>query len=190
MGAHRRNVGHAGSDGAQLCRWVEKVSVNCRFQSGETMDKKLTPKQQLFVSEYLKTGNATEAARKAGYKGNDKTLGQVGAENLKKPGISRVIEERQQARSERLELEEDFELKRAIELLDMCMKPKQVVDMFGKPVKDQETGKFVMAFDSKGANTALQTIAKLRGKFVTKIQVGLADDLDAQLGRIPDGNEP
>lgn len=141
------------------------------------MEKKLTPRQQIFVSEYLKTGNATEAARKAGYKGNDKTLGQVGAENIRKPGIARVIEERQQARSERLELEEDFELKRAIELLDMCMKPTQVVDMFGKPVTDKETGKFIMSFDSKGANTALQTIAKLRGKFVTKVQVGMADSL-------------
>lgn len=153
-------------------------------------EEKLTPKQTLFVSEYLKTGNATEAARKAGYKGNDKTLGQVGSENLKKPGIARAIAKKQEKRSQRLELEEDFELKRAIELLDMCMKPQQIVDMFGKPVKDKETGKFVMAFDSKGANTALQTIAKLRGKFVTKIQVGLADDLDAQLGRIPDGDEP
>ena len=152
------------------------------------MDKKLTPKQQRFVSEYLQTGNATEAAKRAGY--SEKTAFRIGAENLQKPAISRAIERAQERRNDRLELEEDFELKRAIELLDMCMKPKQVVDMFGKPVKDQETGKFVMAFDSKGANTALQTIAKLRGKFVTKIQVGLADDLDAQLGRIPDGNEP
>ncbi len=152
-------------------------------------EEKLTPKQALFVSEYLKTGNATEAARQAGYKGNDNTLRSIGTENLAKPAISRAIAKRQEKRSQRLELEEDFELKRAIELLDMCMKPQQIVDMFGKPVKDKETGKFVMAFDSKGANTALQTIAKLRGKFVTKIQVGLADDLDAQLGRIPDGDE-
>ena len=186
MGAHRRNVGHAGSDGAKLCRWVEKVSVNCRFQSGETMDKKLTPKQQLFVSEYLKTGNATEAARKAGYKGNEETLRSIGKENLTKPPIKRAIDEKNQKRNERLELEEDFELKRAIELLDMCMKPKQVVDMFGKPVKDQETGKFVMAFDSKGANTALQTIAKLRGKFVQKLEVGMADNLVEDVAGVKD----
>lgn len=153
-------------------------------------DKKLTPKQALFVSEYLKTGNATQAARKAGYKGNDNTLRSVGTENLSKHAIARAIAEKQAKRSQRLELEEDYELKRAIELLDMCMKPQQIVDMFGKPVKDKESGKFVMAFDSKGANTALQTIAKLRGKFVTKIQVGLSDDLDAQLGRIPDDDEP
>ena len=145
---------------------------------------KLTPKQELFVSAYLKTGNATEAAKKAGY--SEKYAGQNADKLLKNTNISRVLAEKQRARSERFELEEDFELKRAIELLDMCMKPQQVVDMFGKPVKDPETGKFVMSFDSKGANTALQTIAKLRGKFVTKVQVGLADDLSSQLLRIPD----
>ena len=139
-------------------------------------EKKLTPKQLLFVSEYLKTGNATEAARRAGYKGNDKTLGQVGAENLKKPGILRAIEAKQEKRSKRLELEEDFELKKAIELLKMCMEPKHVYDFNGLPTKDED-GNYVMQFDSKGANKALETIARLRGKFVQKVQVGLADDL-------------
>jgi len=53
------------------------------------MVKKLTVKQQRFVDCY--DGNATEAARQAGYKGNDVTLGQVGAENLKKPQIKEAI---------------------------------------------------------------------------------------------------
>ncbi len=144
-------------------------------------EKKLTPKQALFVAEYLKTGNATEAARKAGYKGNDNTLRVVGQENLLKPAVARAVEEHQKKRDERLELEEDFELKRAIELLDMCMKPKQVYDMKGAPVMDGD-GHYVMQFDSKGANTAIQTIAKLRGKFVQKIQVGFADNLAEELG--------
>ncbi len=140
-------------------------------------EKKLTPKQAIFVSEYLKTGNATEAARKAGYKGNDVTLGAVGAENLKKPHIAVAIKEKQQKRSERLELEEDFELKKGIELLRMCMEPKHVYNFAtGKPMKDED-GNYVMQFDSKGANTALQTIAKLRGKFISKIEVNLADNL-------------
>ena len=47
----------------------------------------LTPKQQLFVDYYLQSFNATESARKAGYKGNDKTLSVVGSENLAKPCI-------------------------------------------------------------------------------------------------------
>lgn len=57
---------------------------------------KLTLKQRLFVEAYLgeTRGNATEAARIAGYKGNDVTLGQVGAENLKKPQIEKLLSSR------------------------------------------------------------------------------------------------
>ena len=55
----------------------------------------LTTKQRLFVESYLSNGfNATEAARAAGYKGNDVTLAAVGYENLRKPQIAAVISER------------------------------------------------------------------------------------------------
>lgn len=150
------------------------------------MEKKLTPKQQLFVSEFLKTGNATEAARKAGYKGNEETLRSIGKENLTKPPIKRAIDEKNQKRNERLELEEDFELKKALKLLEMCMEPEKVYSPFtGEPVKDVD-GNYVMKFDSKGANTALQTIAKLRGKFVQKLEVGMADNLFEDVAGVKD----
>lgn len=60
------------------------------------MEKKLTPKQELFIEAYLgkANGNATEAARLAGYKGNDVTLATVGTENLRKPQIAQAIKER------------------------------------------------------------------------------------------------
>lgn len=54
---------------------------------------KLTPKQKAFADEYLICGNATEAAKKAGYK--EKAAYAMGAENLKKPQISAYISERQ-----------------------------------------------------------------------------------------------
>lgn len=54
----------------------------------------LTNKQKVFINEYLKCWNATEAARRAKYKGNDETLASVGCENLRKPNIRAVIEER------------------------------------------------------------------------------------------------
>lgn len=57
----------------------------------------LTAKQQAFVDAYK--GNATEAARIAGYKGNDMTLGQVGFENMKKPEIVAAIQARQSKRT-------------------------------------------------------------------------------------------
>lgn len=62
------------------------------------MSDKLTTKQRLFVEAYIgeARGNATEAARRAGYKGNDVTLGAVGAENLRKPQIRALCEERVQ----------------------------------------------------------------------------------------------
>jgi phage terminase small subunit len=57
-------------------------------------EQKLTTKQRLFVEAYLANPNATDAARRAGYKGNDVTLGAVGAENLKKPLIAEMLEKR------------------------------------------------------------------------------------------------
>ena len=59
-------------------------------------EAKLTEKQRRFVEAYMgaAAGNATEAARIAGYKGNAKTLGVVGSENLAKPCIQEAIEVR------------------------------------------------------------------------------------------------
>ncbi len=54
---------------------------------------KLTPKQKAFADEYLICGNATEAAKKAGY--SEKTAGIIGFENLRKPNVSEYIAERQ-----------------------------------------------------------------------------------------------
>lgn len=53
---------------------------------------KLTPKQRAFVDYYIQCGNATEAAKKAGY--NEKSARQIGTENLSKPVISSYIQER------------------------------------------------------------------------------------------------
>lgn len=53
---------------------------------------KLTPKQKDFCEYYLQTGNAAEAARKAGY--SEKTARVVGPENLSKPAISEYITKR------------------------------------------------------------------------------------------------
>lgn len=54
---------------------------------------KLTPKQKAFADEYLICGNATEAAKKAGY--SEKTARVIGQENLQKPAVLSYIAERQ-----------------------------------------------------------------------------------------------
>ena len=53
---------------------------------------KLTPKQKAFAEYYIETGNATEAARKAGYKG--KNLNRIASENLSKLDIKSYIDEK------------------------------------------------------------------------------------------------
>lgn len=58
------------------------------------MADRLTGKQKLFVDHYIICLNATEAARRAGYAGDDVTLSAVGSENLRKPQILNAIDER------------------------------------------------------------------------------------------------
>ncbi|CAB4131924.1 XtmA Phage terminase, small subunit [uncultured Caudovirales phage] len=50
----------------------------------------LTPKQDMFVREYLIDLNATQAAIRAGY--SAKTAYSIGEENLKKPEIAKAIQ--------------------------------------------------------------------------------------------------
>ena len=54
----------------------------------------MTDKQTLFCEYYIQCWNATESARKAGYEGDDNTLGVVGYENLRKPKIKEYIDKR------------------------------------------------------------------------------------------------
>ena len=54
----------------------------------------LTPKQKAFADEYIKNGgNASEAAKKAGYTGKNTEV--IGAQNLRKLNISQYIAEKQ-----------------------------------------------------------------------------------------------
>ena len=57
-----------------------------------SISEKLTQKQQRFVDEYIISGNATQAAIKAGY--SKKTAKQMGTENLAKPIIKAEIDRR------------------------------------------------------------------------------------------------
>lgn len=51
----------------------------------------MTPRQQKFCDDYLISGNATDAAIKAGY--SRKTAKQTGSENLAKPDLRAYIDE-------------------------------------------------------------------------------------------------
>lgn len=51
----------------------------------------LSLKQKKFCEEYVISGNATEAAKKAGY--SDKTASEIGRQNLRKLEIQKYIQE-------------------------------------------------------------------------------------------------
>lgn len=53
---------------------------------------KLTEKQKRFIDYYIETGNASEAARRAGY--SEKIANRIGTENLSKPVIKAAIDAR------------------------------------------------------------------------------------------------
>jgi phage terminase small subunit len=59
---------------------------------------KLTEKQKRFIDFYIETGNATEAALKAGY--SKKTARATGAENLTKPDIGNAVKVKMQAKED------------------------------------------------------------------------------------------
>ena len=87
---------------------------------------KLTPKQKAFADYYIECGNATEAARKAGYKGNDVTLAAAGYENLRKPQISQYIAETVRPKEEK----RIADAKEVLEFFTDVMRGK-IKDQFG-----------------------------------------------------------
>ena len=70
---------------------------------------RLTAKQQKFVDQYIKFGNAKQAALEAGY--SPKTAKQMGVENLSKPYLKAAIDERMKAM-------EDDTIAKATEVLE------------------------------------------------------------------------
>ena len=126
-------------------------------------DKKLTPKQVLFVKEYLVDLNAAAAARRAGY--SEHTARFIGTENLSKPNIQKAITEATKKREEKVEVTANYVLSNLILLTDRCMQAVEVLDKEGC-----STGEW--KFDSKGAAKGLELLGKHLSLFVDRVQIG------------------
>jgi len=70
----------------------------------------MSPKRAAFVAEYLITLNATDAARKAGYKA--KRLDQQGYALLRIDEVAKAIAKAQAERAARVEITQDYVIKR------------------------------------------------------------------------------
>jgi len=146
---------------------------------------KLTPKQTLFVQEYLKDLNATQAAIRAGY--SEKTARQIGDENLSKPAIKAEIDKAMEARVERIQIDQDYVLRVIKETIERCMQAAPVLDPQGRPVfVDTPAGdiKPVYKFDAQAVLKGAELLGKHKGMFVDRKELTGKDgkDLAGQSG--------
>lgn len=97
---------------------------------------KLTEKQKRFADEYIKSGNATQAAIAAGY--SKKSAQQTGSENLLKPVIKNYIDERMRT----IENSRIMTAKEAVEFLTSVVRGdvKETV-VIGTPMGAEEVEK-------------------------------------------------
>jgi phage terminase small subunit len=152
------------------------------------MAHKLTPKQAMFVIEYLKDLNATQAAIRAGY--SEDSAYSIGEENLKKPEISTAIQEQMDCRAQRTLVTADFVVAGLREVASRCLqkKPVMVFNKFEKKMEQltesylddngEEVSEGVWEFDSAGANKAFETMAKHLKLITDKVEHTGADGKD------------
>jgi phage terminase small subunit len=120
------------------------------------MSKKLTPKQSLFIKEYLIDLNATQAAIRAWY--STKTAYSIWQENLNKPEIKEIIDKSKKDREEKLDFDWMRVLRTAKELVDRCMQKVPVMEYDHDEKMMIPTWQW--KFDSTWANSALDKLWK------------------------------
>jgi len=122
---------------------------------------KLTEKQKRFIDYYIETGNATEAARKAGYKG--KNLDVIGSQNLVK--LRKFIDEKlKQKESERIASQDEV-----LEFLTRVMRGQEIEEVVGftenGPVKEKK------APSTRDRIKAAELLGKRYALFTDKLNV-------------------
>lgn len=137
------------------------------------MEGKLSARQQRFVEEYLLDPIATQAAIRAGY--SERTAGVQGCRLLNNANVSRAIAEGQKARSEKAKIDAQWVLANLVEVSQRCLQKAPVMEF--SPADrcmvqaEDEEGRPVWEFDSKGANRALELIGKHLGMFIERVEV-------------------
>lgn len=84
---------------------------------------KLTAKQQLFADEYIKSGNATQSAIKAGY--NVKSAKVIGAQNLSKLNVKAYID----AKMAEIESHKIADAKEVLQYLTRVLRGKETEEI-------------------------------------------------------------
>lgn len=92
----------------------------------------LTPKQQIFVKEYLVDLNGTQAAIRAGY--SERTANEQAARLLAKVSVQQAVQEAMQERSEITGITSNYVLETIQETIERCRQAKPVLNRKGEHV--------------------------------------------------------
>lgn len=84
----------------------------------------MTPKQKLFVKEYLVDLNATQAAIRAGY--SKKTAYSIGEENLRKPELASAIQAALDKRAAKCEISAEDVLNSILTIRGMALDDRRL----------------------------------------------------------------
>lgn len=126
----------------------------------------MTPKQRKFCDEYLISGNATDAAKKAGY--SEKTAKSIGQENLTKPDIRAYID----AKLEQISSEKTATAEEVMHYLTSVMRGESVSEIVvveGVGDGCSEARSMNKAPDEKERLKAAELIGKRYGLFTDKV---------------------
>lgn len=104
---------------------------------------RLTVKQRLFADEYIKSGNATQAAIKAGY--SPKTVRSIGQENLTKPDIKAYID----AKMAEIESSKIATAKEVMEFYTRVLRQEETEEVIVTTAKDVVTMEKKPAFSER-----------------------------------------
>ena len=129
---------------------------------------KLTEKQKRFADYYIETGNATESARRAGYKG--KNLNNVASENLAKVGVKSYIDEKLKV----LENERTASAKEVLEFLTKSMRgelDEEVVVVEGTSDGTSEARKIKKQIGLRERIKSAELLGKRYRLFTDKVEV-------------------
>ncbi|MFP7288002.1 terminase small subunit [Shouchella clausii] len=139
---------------------------------------KLTEKQKRFADYYIETGNASEAARRAGY--SKKTAHRIGQENMQKPAICDYIKEKMKEKdSERIASQDEI-----LEFLTSIMRGKvQETIPLGLGMGEQKLVK--KELDGKDRLRAAELLGKRHAMWTEKQNVEIVtpefyDDVPAE----------
>lgn len=151
------------SRGLTVLGYVQKSGKGGARMTSEELGQKLRPKERLFVLEYLKDWNGTQAAIRTGYKaGKSNASAAVTASRLLrdervKAYLDALIRESVDSK----ETSRESVILRTLELYRRCTKGEPVLVYDSEAKAWVESGEW--KFDSKGAARALELLSKIMG---------------------------